>query len=110
MLYILGAFLIELILATFIGTPNPAWVQSASLHQQSALGMLNHGHVWTQLGSAAFKDCFHFQECQAFISLWKSSVNQMKTGEKKKSFSFEEILKGVNSEIVAVLMWWFIFF
>lgn len=45
MLYILGVFLTELNLTAFIGTPSPAWEQSASLDQQSGLGMLNQGHV-----------------------------------------------------------------
>lgn len=45
MLYIQAVFLTELNLAAFIGTPGPAWVQSARLHQQSGLGMLNWGHM-----------------------------------------------------------------
>lgn len=67
MLYILGAW--QLNLAAFIGKPGPAWVQSASLHQQSGLGMLNRWHVWTQLGGAAFKNCFHLGMLGLYITV-----------------------------------------
>lgn len=107
MLYILGVFLTELNLTAFIGTPSPAWEQSASLDQQSGLGMLNQGHVWTQLGGAAFKDCFHLGKLGLLYHCGRALLIRWKWT--KKSFSSGEILN-VNNEIVAVLLWWFKFF
>lgn len=37
-LYTWGVFLTELNLEAFMGTPNPAWVQSEGLHQQKCFG------------------------------------------------------------------------
>lgn len=69
MLYNLGDFLTELNLEAFIAIVSPAWAQSPSLHQQSGLGTLKQGHVWTQLGSKAFKDCFHLGMLGFYITV-----------------------------------------
>lgn len=69
MLYNLGDFLTELNLEAFMGIWSPAWVQSPSLHRQSSLGMLNQGRVWNQLGSKAFKDCFHLGMLGFYIKM-----------------------------------------
>lgn len=74
-------FLTQLNSAAFISTLSLVWVQTASLHQQSGLGMFKWRHVWALLGGEAFKYCFSLGLLGPRLT-----VNHIKMKEKKKAF------------------------
>lgn len=65
-LYTRGVFLTALNLASFMGTPSPAVLQSAGLHQQSGFGT---GDMCEPSWAMQLKNCFHLGKLGLYITV-----------------------------------------